>query len=210
MSTGDASIFRLLLDYGVDVNDQKGKVYPTALHAAREGQKLKFLLDHGADVNITVGNHGAPLHFAFATGKIEYAGLLLASCPDLEINAQGGEFGSALQAAAHVGALEHVQTLLDRGADVNAGGGKYGSAINAAIVRGCWSIVELLLKAGAKSNIQHPPESQEKWLSRVEKEDGRMAVERYARFMDKQKSAACGCTSCEQDFCWWKAAGYHE
>jgi ankyrin repeat protein len=41
-----------------------------------------------------------------------------------DVNAQGGEYGNALQAASWGGHQEAVRLLLDNGADVNAQGGK--------------------------------------------------------------------------------------
>jgi hypothetical protein len=48
------------------------------------------------------------------------------------VNAQGGEYGNALQSASWAGHEEVVQLLLDNGAEVNAQGGKYGNALQAA------------------------------------------------------------------------------
>jgi hypothetical protein len=47
------------------------------------------------------------------------------------VNAQGGEYGNALQAASDGGHETVVQILLD-----NAQGGKYGNALQAASARG--------------------------------------------------------------------------
>jgi ankyrin repeat protein len=47
-----------------------------------------------------------------------------------EVNAQGGEYGNALQAASRSGHKEMVQLLLNQGADVDAQGGKDGNARN--------------------------------------------------------------------------------
>ena len=44
----------------------------------------------------------------------------------VDVNAQGGYYGNALQAALAGGYDELVQILLDKGADVKAPGGKYG------------------------------------------------------------------------------------
>ncbi|KAH7012720.1 uncharacterized protein B0I36DRAFT_436694 [Microdochium trichocladiopsis] len=63
-----------------------------------------------------------------------------------DVNTQGGEYGSALQAASHEGHREDVQLLLDNGADVNAQGGYYGKAL------GHREIVQLLLDNGADVN----------------------------------------------------------
>ncbi len=46
-----------------------------------------------------------------------------------DVNAQGGVYGNALQAASHGGHGEIVRQLLERGADVNAQGGHYGNAL---------------------------------------------------------------------------------
>jgi ankyrin repeat protein len=46
-----------------------------------------------------------------------------------DINAQGGLYGNALQAALARGYQEIARQLLDRGADVNAQGGKYGNLL---------------------------------------------------------------------------------
>ena len=47
-----------------------------------------------------------------------------------EVNAQGGRFGNALQAASYQGHEATVRLLLlDKGAEVNAQGGKYGNAL---------------------------------------------------------------------------------
>ena len=46
-----------------------------------------------------------------------------------EVNAQGGHYGNALQAACSGGHDKIVQLLLERGAEVNAQGGDYGNAL---------------------------------------------------------------------------------
>ena len=74
-----------------------------------------------------------------------------------EVNAQGGNYGNALQAAASEGHLKIVGLLLKAGAEVNAQGGRYGNALQAASITGESEIVELLLKAGADVNAQGGP-----------------------------------------------------
>jgi ankyrin repeat protein len=58
-----------------------------------------------------------------------------------DVNAQGGQYGNALQAASDSGHEEIVQVLLERGADVNAQGGLYGNALQAASHSGCYNTV---------------------------------------------------------------------
>ncbi|KAL4963354.1 uncharacterized protein BDV14DRAFT_210017 [Aspergillus stella-maris] len=75
------------------------------------------------------------------------------------VNAQGGEYGNALQAASFQGHEKLVQILLDQGADilldqgadVNAQGGRYGNALQAASSGGHKELVQILLDHGAES-----------------------------------------------------------
>ena len=78
---------------------------------------------------------------------------LLASGAD--VNAQGGIFGNALQAASRFNHQDIAEYLLANGADINAQGGEYGTALQAA----CASfapgeeLVQLLIDAGANVHI---------------------------------------------------------
>ncbi|KAF9056795.1 hypothetical protein BDP27DRAFT_1172078, partial [Rhodocollybia butyracea] len=63
-----------------------------------------------------------------------------------DVNAQGGMFGSALQAAVTSRNKDIVQLLLEHcNADVNAQGGMYGNALQEAVNSGGKDIVQLLL-----------------------------------------------------------------
>ena len=70
------------------------------------------------------------------------------------MNAQGGSYGNALQAASMRGHASIVELLLANEANVNAQGGSYGNALQAASMRGHASIVELLLANEANVNAQ--------------------------------------------------------
>ncbi|KAJ9493407.1 hypothetical protein H2202_011117 [Exophiala xenobiotica] len=67
-----------------------------------------------------------------------------------DVNAQGGKFGNALQAASYGGHEQVVQVLLDQDADVNTHGGEYGNALQAASYGGHDQMVRLLLEKGAE------------------------------------------------------------
>jgi ankyrin repeat protein len=58
-----------------------------------------------------------------------------------EVNAKGGLYGNALQAASSEGHQEIVQLLVDKRADVNAQGGEYGNALQAVSFEGHQEIV---------------------------------------------------------------------
>jgi ankyrin repeat protein len=90
--------------------------------------------------------------------------------PSIDVNAQGGHYGNALQAAAatrdggHFVSVatvkEIIQILLDAGADVDAQGGHYGNALQAAAdnqfspTNTNNEIIQVLLDAGADVNAQ--------------------------------------------------------
>ncbi|KAL7934428.1 ankyrin repeat-containing domain protein [Trichoderma chlorosporum] len=201
-------ILELFYDYHIDVNHVH-KQHGTALNAIGEiwqlfdGERelhpcIRWLLDHGADINIIGGDLGFPLQAAcvdtlgnlFGISDIDLISgktkLLLKECPDIDVNAQGGQFGSALQAASFSGQTESVKLLTDKKANVNAAGGKYGSALSAAIISGHWDIVEILLQAGATpdSHLQRQPD--EEWLEEIQKNYKQRAVERYKKFWEVQ------------------------
>ncbi|KAI0604755.1 ankyrin repeat domain-containing protein [Pyrenophora tritici-repentis] len=85
----------------------------------------------------------APLPFAAENGQLQMVQLLLDA--GAEVNAQGGPYGNALQAASFGGHEQIVKTLLDAGADVNAQSGEYGNALQ---------VVKTLFDAGAEVNAQ--------------------------------------------------------
>jgi nucleoside-triphosphatase THEP1 len=66
-----------------------------------------------------------------------------------DVNAQGGEYGNALQAASAEGHEQVVKTLLDKGDDVNAQGRLFSNALQATLVKGHKQIVKVLLDRGA-------------------------------------------------------------
>ncbi|RYP67000.1 hypothetical protein DL771_007496 [Monosporascus sp. 5C6A] len=72
----------------------------------------------------------------------------------IDVNAQGGFYGTALHAASVKGHKEVVEILLDKGAGINTQDGSYGTALQAASVRGRKEVVEMLLDKGADINAQ--------------------------------------------------------
>ncbi|KAL2157745.1 hypothetical protein VTH06DRAFT_5013 [Thermothelomyces fergusii] len=173
-------VLQMMLDLGVDINDAQGTKHATALEAVvkksvdsdrdQDQEKLvsrtRFLLEKGANANTHVGPFGSVLHYLCSHPFIEdtYVQCYVSRNPVLEfflnwpgidVNAEGGIYGTALQASAAAGDCLSVEQLLRRGADVNLRCGKYGSALNAAIIKGYWHIVEVLLDAGALPDCRH-------------------------------------------------------
>ncbi|KAJ7176323.1 ankyrin repeat-containing domain protein [Mycena crocata] len=181
---GKLEVVLLLIKRGANVNFRGGK-YDTALQAAAAGGNLKIvrvLLDSGAHVNILGGEYGTALQAAAFAGHLEIVKMLLAKKADVHL--QGGKYGTALaasstvdiaelllkngadpnegsehgtllQRAAHMGKLDVVKLILERGADVNARCGPYGTPLQAASAVGAVDVVQLLLSGGADPNINN-------------------------------------------------------
>ncbi|KAH8791817.1 ankyrin repeat-containing domain protein [Flagelloscypha sp. PMI_526] len=114
-------------------------------------QSCRLLLRHCVDYHKVIGEA-----FCAASGgkNLEVVKFLAEKWPD--INAVGGKYETALQAAAAAewGNLEVVQFLVEKGADINAMGGKYGTALQAAAA-GEWGgleVVQFLVEKGADVN----------------------------------------------------------
>ncbi|KAF6238813.1 hypothetical protein HO173_003320 [Letharia columbiana] len=118
----------------------------------------KFLKEHALSI--------MELNRSRKVGRNEYTFLLVAAeeghgqvvqmllGKGADVNAQGGYYGNALQAASQGGYDQVVQMLLDKGADVNAQGGYYGNALQAASQGGYDQVVQMLLDKGADVNAQ--------------------------------------------------------
>ncbi|KAH7191260.1 hypothetical protein DER44DRAFT_889995 [Fusarium oxysporum] len=99
------------------------------------------------------GPPGASRLYYACLGGLPWAARDLAT-EGADVNAPGGTYGNALQAASLRGSLEIVQLLLDRGADVNVQGGQYSNALQAASFEGNLEVVQLLLDKGADVNAE--------------------------------------------------------
>jgi len=110
------------------------------------------LLEGGYDIDEKDRSGSTSLYYSCLNGDLDILQILIGK--DADVNAQGGHFGSALQAASTVGHEQIVKLLLDKGADVNAQGGEFGSALQAASAGGYEQIVKLLLDKGADVNAQ--------------------------------------------------------
>jgi ankyrin repeat protein len=73
-----------------------------------------------------------------------------------DVNAQGGSYGNALQAASGEGHKKVVKMLIDAGAEVKARGGEYSNALLAALYGGHEKVVEMLIENGACGHTLHP------------------------------------------------------
>ncbi|KAF8486650.1 hypothetical protein JB92DRAFT_3130815 [Gautieria morchelliformis] len=95
---------------------------------------------------------GDPIYYTSMAGLTRASQDLLEN--GVDIHAQGGIYGNALQAASLGGHQATVELLLEKGADVNVQGGECGNALQASSLRGHQATVELLLEKGADINAQ--------------------------------------------------------
>jgi tetratricopeptide (TPR) repeat protein len=128
----------------------------------REARVWKELADKHPKIT-----HFAKAHARHRKIKLEYDKALINAAEKRDLdqmrrlldmgadaNAQGGQFGNALQTASWIRDEAIVRLLLDNGADVNAQGGHFGNALQAASQNGNETIVRLLLDKGAEINAQ--------------------------------------------------------
>ena len=101
---------------------------------------------HGRNWDFSRAPVCLPLYYASLGGLKQVITHLLENGAD--VNAQGGQYGNALQAASLRGFGEIVELLIDKGAKVDAQGGEYGNALQAASLNGDEAIVKLLIKKG--------------------------------------------------------------
>ncbi|KAI0264856.1 hypothetical protein BC834DRAFT_970425 [Gloeopeniophorella convolvens] len=182
--TGELDMVRLLLDRGADVNSQGGE-YGSALQVAVGSGKLdvvQLLLDGGADINSQGGGgwFESALQKAANYKQITRECVQAAACNlkgktdvvqffldrGLDINAQGGEYGTALIGASHSGNVRIVRLLLTCGADTSIESEKYGTALEAAQTSDSYrmndqkrvAIVELLSSVPQDASVVQPNE----------------------------------------------------
>lgn len=147
-------VVRLLLESKADPNAQVGE--RSALWAAVETGDdtiVDLLLKANADPNSGARprDNQTPLQIASARGYGEIVQLLLNARADFDaqLEKQGGQYRTALQAAVMNGHQHIAELLVEVGADVNAQGGEGGTALQAAVARGDEKTVDLLLDAKA-------------------------------------------------------------
>ncbi|KAJ5814106.1 uncharacterized protein N7503_000856 [Penicillium pulvis] len=127
---------------------------PSAIHlAALNGHQneVLYLLDKDErSVSLTDTTGSYPLTWASLKGHYGVVRLMITHGAD--VNARGGDYGSALVAACSEGHYKVAKLLLERGAELNAQGGYYGNSLQAACSKGHNKIVSMLLEHGANVN----------------------------------------------------------
>ena len=122
------------------------EVAPAALR--NDVEKIKELVDAGADLNVRKGGGYTALIWVSLTGQEEVAELLVKGGADVNLVCNDGL--TALVGASRNGRKNIVQLLLDNGADINARTHEGMTALMEASKKGQNEVVELLKKHGAR------------------------------------------------------------
>lgn len=141
----------LLLEYGAKTNvvdnDQNT---PLSKAIQRDYDKIAELLLYQPDADVNARN-GVAVQEAIFRGKFDLLKIMFER-HQVNLNAQGGQFGSAVGAAACNGSEEMLRILLEHGADVNIQGGEFNTALQAAAAYGHAEVLQMLLDHGALVN----------------------------------------------------------
>ena len=153
----DGSIVQRLLEYGVDAKI-RDKCGDTALLKALKQKKeemWKLLLNAGAEIDVNDGGdvHATALHSLAWDGALETMKKLVKD-HKADVNAQGGLFGTPLQAASAGGFVKVVRYMLDEGADPCLTGGIFGHALGGAAFSGLLQYIDEFMDKGAVINHQ--------------------------------------------------------
>jgi ankyrin repeat protein len=154
-------VAELLHRNGADVDVRDRSENTPLRQASNVPDIVRWLLNHGADVNAQ-GVHGyTPLHFAASNGHLQVIPMLIEHNADIRIQNAFGMTALHAAAASHKDHRNHVdmmQVLLDHGADLNARDNDNSTPLhhsswwktgNYAPLRGTVEGTRLLLRHGA-------------------------------------------------------------
>jgi ankyrin repeat protein len=155
---GDLETVKTLLEKDPALLNARGNLDRTPLLEAvlsRQPAICEFLLDKGADLNLTNKEGFGPLHFAAFTGEIEMAKLLTAKGAALSPNAN--VIGATpLDLAVGAGRREMIELLIAKGAPLNLRDKKGNTPLLKAVLSGRAEIAGLLVHKGAAVDDKDP------------------------------------------------------
>ena len=151
---------------------------PSLHKAAREGDadRVRKLLDAGADVNIRNANKGrlqyTPLHWAAHYGHLEIAELLISRGADLD--AEDPAYSTPLYLAAEEGYPKVVEFLISKGAEVNVKSNTWGYT---PLDRAAWGPVARRFGKQAETFGADPEQDYKKIVALLRKHGGKTGKE---------------------------------
>lgn len=180
-----AGIENLLSD-GIDINTKQPSTGATVLMLACSYQDfedvVRFLIDHGADVNAKSDDGKTPLTWA-ASNSIENVRLLIARGADVNHAANDGMtpfIQSVFGVLSNKVSTDICTVLLESGADINAtltSRAALGwSALHFAVINGDTQLVDFLVRHGANVNQVTNEGSSPLYLAKMEDDDEIIAI----------------------------------
>lgn len=139
------------LKAGVDVNVELMNAV-----VAADAERVKFLIEKGADVNKPDQLGALPLGVAASIRRTDLMQILLDA--GAKADAADSDDMTALQHAINVNHVPSIQLLAKRGADLEKGTEKGYTALEIALSEGQFFAAQALLDAGVKVNVAHGPE----------------------------------------------------
>ena len=159
VAQGDFAAAKQLLESGSDINAQdSGGRTPLMVATYKKSKDIaRFLIAHGADINALDAQHYDMLTLAAVLNDVDLVRLAVDSGADAGLVTSPYE-GTALIAAAHLGHVEVVRTLIKAGAPLDHVNNLGWTALIEAIVlgdggRNHQQVVKDLVRAGADVNL---------------------------------------------------------
>jgi quinoprotein dehydrogenase-associated probable ABC transporter substrate-binding protein len=140
------------LAQGADINQELGNAVLSS-----DVERIKFLLDRGADINKLDAQGAAPLHVAARFGNGATVGLLLDRNADPNVRDRDG--WTPLLHAAFRNRVPAIKLLLSRGADIEAVAPWGYGALILAVEEGKFDAAQALIDAGAAVDRPAGPEN---------------------------------------------------
>lgn len=131
------------------VNRQTGELHQAA--SKNEIQRIKMLIENGADVNVQDEKDATPLHHAAYNGHLKIVDKLIRS--GARVMATDIDGSTPLHNAGLNGHVSVMETLIGKGAEIDALDEQGGSALLNAACQGHGEAIRFLLRAGAKVEL---------------------------------------------------------
>ena len=167
-----------LIDHGAHVDAKRKDGTNALMCACRTGQSeiVKFLLEAGADVNITNANGSTSLHVAII-GDCSNETLEKIVQQGAAVNAMGNRGKTALIHACESAKTESVKLLLKKGADPNISDDKGYTSLHAVVSGRCTdNALEDLITHGAYLDAQNKSGKTALWLACSDKKENSIKI----------------------------------